>query len=54
MVVCVCVWGYSIRHGDSVDNTVEHLIHNPNVPAAISKGMQAVKLCTEEVPANAG
>jgi len=37
------------RYGDSVDNTVEHLLPTPNVLVAVSKGMQAVKLCINKI-----
>jgi len=36
----------------SVDNTVgeiQHLLDNPNALVTISKGMQAVKLCTNNI-----
>jgi len=45
--VCVCVCVY----GDSVDNTVEifSVFIILNVPVAASKGVRAVKLCTNEI-----
>ena len=42
-------------YGDSVDNIVEcrgelqHLLPNPNVLVAVSKGTRAVKLCTNKI-----
>jgi len=39
----------TVRYGDSVHNTVEELqslLPNPNVLVAVSKGIWAVKLCT--------
>jgi len=36
----------------SIDNTAgefQHFLPNPNVLVAISKGMQAVKLCTNKI-----
>ena len=44
--VCVCVYG------DSVDNTVENFSVFSiisNAPVATSKGVRAVKLCTNEI-----
>ena len=42
-----------LLHGDSVYNTVKNsstcLLPNLNALAAVSKGMRAVKLCTNEI-----
>jgi len=53
----VCIWlqltVYNVWYGIGVDNTVEknsqHLLPNPNALFATSKGMWAVKCCTNEV-----
>jgi len=43
------------RHGNVAENAVEcrgelqHLLANPDVPVAASKGMRAIKLCTYTV-----
>ena len=41
----------TLGYGNSVGNTEElqHLLHNPNALVAVSKGMQAVKLCTHKI-----
>jgi len=39
-----------VRYRDNVDNTkLQHLLPNPYVLVAVSKGMQAVKLCTNNI-----
>jgi len=41
------------RYRDSVDNTAEEITSvfspNPNVLVVVSKGMRAVKLCTNKI-----
>ena len=43
-----------LLHGDSVDNTVKNsstcLLRNLNALVDVSKGMRAVKLCTDKFP----
>jgi len=41
-----------LLHGDRVDNTIDelqHLVPSPNALVAASKGMWAVKLCTNKI-----
>ena len=52
--LCFSVSVYILRHGDSVDTTVEensgqHLLPNPYALVPVSKGMRAVKLCTHKI-----
>ena len=54
LLLCVSVSVYILRHGDSVDTTVEensgqHLLPNPYALVPVSKGMRAVKLCTHNI-----
>jgi len=43
---CIYTSVLVLRCGDSVHNT---LLPNPNVLVAVSKGMRAVKLCTNKI-----
>ena len=48
------LWVWVIRYGDSADNAVDVVVElqrllNPNTLVAISKGMRAVKLCTNKI-----
>jgi len=50
----VCVY-CTTKYGDSEDNTVDEnsglrrLLFNPNALVAVSKGLRAVKLCTNKI-----
>ena len=52
VLFCFKSTGVHTGYRDSVDNTVEKnssVLSHPNVPVAITKGVQAVKLCTNKI-----